>query len=98
MSLHNLIGVIEAFLGRKSSFHRTPKFNILSKNDIWKQNKYLTGRINYISVLEGVIALFFLGCLVEAVYTKQYVFIYFHAVLFMGFGINSFLSIIKIAL
>jgi hypothetical protein len=98
MSLLNVVGIIEAFFGINSSFQRTPKFNIRSKSDAWKQNRYLTTEKNYISVIEGIIALFFLGCIIKSIQIGQYGFLGFHTTLFLGFGLNSFLSNKKIAL
>ncbi len=98
MSLHNAIGIAEAFLGKNSSFQRTPKFNIRSRQDSWKQNKYIARGINYISVFEGIIALFFLWCIIESILMGQYGFIFFYVMLFLGFGLNSGLSFRKIAM
>ncbi len=96
LSLSNVIAVTEAFLGIKSSFLRTPKFNIRLKKDSWKQNKYLAGGVSYISIFEGLLSLFFLGCIVSSIYMKQYGFLYFHAMLFLGFGFISLYSFKKI--
>ncbi|MEN8704391.1 MAG: cellulose synthase family protein, partial [Polaribacter sp.] len=40
-SLHNTIAVLEGHLGKKSEFVRTPKFNIKTIKDGWKNNKYI---------------------------------------------------------
>jgi len=93
LSLNNIVAISEAFLGKKSSFIRTPKFNIFSKNESWKANKYLTRRISIITILEGLLSLFFLGAMAFSVYIGQYWFLYFYAMLFLGFGAVSFLSI-----
>jgi cellulose synthase/poly-beta-1,6-N-acetylglucosamine synthase-like glycosyltransferase len=95
LSLNNVIAVTEAFLGIKSSFLRTPKFNILSNSDAWKQNKYLTTKMNYITILEAIIALFFLYCIITSVEMKYYSLLYFHIMLFLGFGSVSVLSFRK---
>jgi cellulose synthase/poly-beta-1,6-N-acetylglucosamine synthase-like glycosyltransferase len=93
LSLNNIVAISEAFLGKKSSFIRTPKFNIFSKNESWKANKYLTRKISFITILEGLLSLFFLGAMAFSVYIGQYWFLYFYAMLFLGFGAVSFLSI-----
>ena len=97
LSLNNVIAVGEAFFGIKSSFLRTPKFNIRSKSDSWVQNKYLTERVNYITILEIIIALFFLYCIITSMEMRYYSLLYFHIMLFFGFGTISFLSIRKFA-
>ncbi|MEN8913934.1 MAG: cellulose synthase family protein, partial [Polaribacter sp.] len=40
-SLHNSIAVLEGHFGKKSEFVRTPKFNIKTLKDGWKNNKYI---------------------------------------------------------
>jgi cellulose synthase/poly-beta-1,6-N-acetylglucosamine synthase-like glycosyltransferase len=40
LSLHNAIAVIEGYMGKKSPFIRTPKFNLLESKDTWQKNKY----------------------------------------------------------
>ncbi|MDT8374227.1 MAG: glycosyltransferase family 2 protein [Bacteroidales bacterium] len=95
LSMNNVVAVGEAFLGIKSSFLRTPKFNIRSKSDSWMKNKYLTEGVNYITVLEIIIALFFLYCIIASVEMKYFSLLYFHVMLFIGFGAVSFLSLKK---
>jgi cellulose synthase/poly-beta-1,6-N-acetylglucosamine synthase-like glycosyltransferase len=97
LSLNNVIAVIEAFFGIKSSFIRTPKFNIREKSDLWNKNKYLTSGINYITILEIIIALFFLYCIRSSVDLKYYGLLYFHIILFLGFGSVSVLSLKRLS-
>jgi cellulose synthase/poly-beta-1,6-N-acetylglucosamine synthase-like glycosyltransferase len=40
LSFHNAIAVMEGYMGKKSPFVRTPKFNIIKNKDVWEKNKY----------------------------------------------------------
>jgi hypothetical protein len=51
MSLSNGRAVLEAILGRETSFERTPKYRIESSADGWKEKRY-RGRGNLLSWLE----------------------------------------------
>lgn len=86
MSLHNTIAVIEGYMGIKSSFVRTPKFNIASGNKDWKTNKYVEKKINLVTLLEGLLSLLFFGAVVYGVAHGEYGLVPFHTMLFLGFG------------
>lgn len=52
LSLHNAKGVILGYLGVKSAFVRTPKFNIINKGDNIKGKQYVSFKLSLISLLE----------------------------------------------
>jgi cellulose synthase/poly-beta-1,6-N-acetylglucosamine synthase-like glycosyltransferase len=87
MSLHNTIAVIEGYMGIKSSFVRTPKFNIASGNKDWKTNKYVEKKINLVTLLEGVMSIIFLSAVVYGIAKGEYGLVPFHTMLFLGFGL-----------
>ena len=86
LSLHNAIAVIEGYIGKKTPFIRTPKFNIRTGTDTWRQNKYRTVAINSLTIMEGILALYFTGGILLAIYFKQYGMLPFHTMLSLGFG------------
>ncbi|MEM7102442.1 MAG: cellulose synthase family protein [Bacteroidota bacterium] len=94
LSLHNTIAVIQGYLGKKSAFIRTPKFNIKGLSDTFKQRKYLEGKISWVTIMEGLLALYFL---VAAVYgpttTGTYAFFVYHLMLAFGFGAICYYSV-----
>jgi cellulose synthase/poly-beta-1,6-N-acetylglucosamine synthase-like glycosyltransferase len=98
LSFNNLIAVMEAYLRIKSSFIRTPKFNINTKSELWKKNKYLSKGINVVNVLEFLLAIFFLTCIILSIHLKQYTFLSFFITLFLGYSLVFFLSIKKATL
>ena len=59
MSLYISLAVLKGYFGIKTSFIRTPKFNISGKNNAWKSNIYLKQNLNAIAIMEGTLALYF---------------------------------------
>ncbi|PCJ89420.1 MAG: histidine kinase [Flavobacteriales bacterium] len=94
LSLHNAIAVFEGYFGKKTPFIRTPKFNIVKANDKWIGNKYLTSSINLLTLLEGVLALYFMAGIFMAVNLGDYGLLPFHLLLSIGFGTVFYYSII----
>lgn len=96
MSLHNAIAVAEGYLGVKTPFIRTPKFNIVSKSDTWKGNTYLTNPFSFLTLLEGLMAIYFAFGVGSALYLKDYGLIFFHLMLAIGFGVVFYFSLKRI--
>ncbi len=93
LSLHNAIAVIEGYMGKKSPFIRTPKFNIIENKDVWQKNKYLVSSVSFLTVLEFIFTLYFLFGIASAFYYNDFVLIPFHIMLFLGFGYVTFYSL-----
>ncbi|MCF6296552.1 MAG: glycosyltransferase family 2 protein [Flavobacteriaceae bacterium] len=89
-SLHNSIAVLEGHFGKKSDFIRTPKFNINSLKDTWKDNKYLNKKMSFNVVLEGLLVLYFAFGMYSAFIVGNqggdFGLFPFHLMLFFGFG------------
>tara|TARA_R110002012_G_scaffold312248_1_gene522750 strand:- start:331364 stop:332848 length:1485 start_codon:yes stop_codon:yes gene_type:complete len=96
-SLHNSIAVLEGHLGKRSDFVRTPKFNINSIKDSWKDNKYLKKNISGLVIFEGLLMLYFgFGMYSAFVVGDQggdFGLFPFHLMLFLGFGFVFFKSL-----
>ncbi len=96
-SLHNSIAVIEGHIGKRSEFVRTPKFNINSLSDSWKNNKYLRKKPSLNVVLEGLLMLYFgFGMYSAFIVGDQggdFGLFPFHLMLFIGFGFVFFNSL-----
>lgn len=86
LSLHNGLAVIEGLLGMKTPFIRTPKFNLQQKGDTWRSNVYFKPTLNVITVLEGLLCLYFLFGIGAGIYLKDSTLIIFHTMLVLGFG------------
>lgn len=93
LSLHNAIAVIEGYIGRKSPFIRTPKFNIHQNKINWKSNEYVKKAFQPITLLEGLLAIYALFGIVEGVKIYDFSLIPFHVMLFIGFGSIFFYSL-----
>ena len=96
-SLHNTIAVLEGHLGKRSDFIRTPKFNINSKTDSWRGNKYLRKKLSLNVILEGLLVLYFAFGMYSAFIVGDqggdFGLFPFHLMLFLGFGYVFFKSI-----
>ena len=96
-SLHNTIAVLEGHFGKKSEFVRTPKFNIKTLKDGWKNNKYIKKKPSVHVVLEGLLALYFVFGMYSAFVVGNqggdFGLFPFHFMLFIGFGYVFFKSI-----
>ncbi|TYA74806.1 cellulose synthase family protein [Seonamhaeicola marinus] len=96
-SLHNSIAVLEGHLGKKSAFIRTPKFNINSLKDSWKNNKYIKKKLSTNVFFEGLLTIYFgFGMYSAFVVGDQggdFGLFPFHLMLFAGFGYVFFKSL-----
>lgn len=84
-SFHNTKAVSEAYRGKRSAFIRTPKFNMLSNSDSWRNNKYLNTKINLSVVIEFLLLLYFIFGVGSSIYLKDYTMLPFHLMLTAGF-------------
>lgn len=94
LSLHNAIAVAEGYLGRKTPFIRTPKFNLgnNSKQD-WVKNIYLDRKFNPMTFVEIVLAIYFFVGIVLAFKLGDFGLMPFHLMLFAGFSFVAITSI-----
>jgi len=94
LSLHNAMAVLEGYIGKKSAFIRTPKFNLSNdKSKKWGTNVYLKRKINPITILEVLFTAYFFGGILLGFHYEDYGLMPFHVMLFLGFGYVSFYSI-----
>ena len=93
MSLHNAIAVIEGYIGKKSAFIRTPKFNIMTKKDKWVKNKYRIKKLNPLTFIEALLSLYFLGGIILGISVGDYGLLLLHTILMFGFGLVSYYSV-----
>ena len=94
LSLHNAMAVLEGYIGKKSPFIRTPKFNLTDdKSKKWNANVYLKRSVNPLTILEVLFAFYFLGGIILGFKYEDYGLMPFHLMLFLGFGYVSLYSI-----
>jgi cellulose synthase/poly-beta-1,6-N-acetylglucosamine synthase-like glycosyltransferase len=93
-SFQNSLAVLEGFWGKKSEFVRTPKFNIETLKDKWKENIYLTNKISVNTIFEGLLVLYFIFGLYTGYRFNDFALYPFHLMLLIGYG-YIFLQSIK---
>jgi hypothetical protein len=94
LALHNTIAVIEGYAGRKTPFVRTPKFNVTASTDSWDANKYVSHKLGWLAIAEGLLALYFLGGLALAFYVHDFRMFFLHIMLMVGFGMVFVYSLV----
>ncbi len=86
LSYHNSIAVLQGYLGKKTAFVRTPKFNAQTAADSkWKKNSYLNSRIKFSTVMELALFLLFSFGIVIGIRSEVYGMIPFHSMAALGF-------------
>jgi cellulose synthase/poly-beta-1,6-N-acetylglucosamine synthase-like glycosyltransferase len=93
LSLHNTVAVMQGWLGRQSAFVRTPKFNIQSLRDSFRRRHYLAGKISWTTLLEGVLAVYFLAAVLSGIYLNNPEFMVLHGLLALGYGTTFFYTL-----
>jgi len=93
VSLSNAIGIVQGYLGIKSGFVRTPKFNTIAPTDKVFKSKYADANINWLTIIEGLLIFYFLFGVVQAFYFKNYGSLPMLLMAFTGFTMIFWLSI-----
>jgi len=87
------IGVFEGYIGKKSPFIRTPKFNVSDKRDSWEGNRYTRKSLSPMALIEFAIAIYALvGILLCALYGNIYM-IPFMVMIALGFAYTGYFTI-----
>lgn len=94
LSLNNSIAALEGWLGKSSAFVRTPKFNITGGTGDWSLNRYLTGQMGWLVLLEALLGLIFAGMLVVALMLQQWSMAPFYLLLAVGYLLIFSLSVL----
>jgi len=92
LSLSNTIAVIEGYLGIKSSFVRTPKFNVAVKSE-FKGNKYDKKSISILTIGEGVMFVLFAFTAINRAIYQDLGMVPFHVMLAIGYGLVFFYTL-----
>ena len=98
LSLHNTVAVVQGYMGKKSPFVRTPKFNIQSIKDNFVKRNYLSKKLSWTTIFEGVLALYFLSAVIGGFLIQNTTFVVFHMMLALGFGTIFFYTVRHLSL
>ncbi len=93
LSLHNTIAVLEGFIGRKSPFVRTPKFDIKHSKDYLRKNIYVVRKLSIGTLIEGALVLYFLFGIGAGLYLWDLGLMIFHVMLTLGFAVVFYESV-----
>jgi hypothetical protein len=93
LSLHNARAVALGLLGRQSAFIRTPKLGLVQRQGTWQGRRYRTGGLDGLTLLEGLLALYFLSGLVAGIYFRDFGLFPFHLMLTVGYGLVFYYSL-----
>jgi len=93
LSFHNSVAVLEGLFGKRSTFIRTPKFNIISSFDSWKNNKYADLHINGKTIMEGLLGIYFLIGVIAGIIINDFTLIVFHLMMAGGYIAVFYLSV-----
>jgi len=93
LSFHNSLAVIQGYLGRKSPFVRTPKYDVLNDGEKMREKKYFNAGISKVSIWEGAFFFYFLAGLSWSIYNQEPSFLIMHFLLTLGYGLVFYFSI-----
>ena len=85
-SLHNAVAVFDGYAGKKIPFIRTPKYNISTSMDSWKNKKYQVNKVEAITFVECAMAIYFAAGIFFGLYLREYALLPFHIMLSAGFA------------
>lgn len=95
LALNNSVAVMEGYLGIKSSFVRTPKFNVNVKNE-FKGNKYDKKSLSILNIGEGLLAALFLFTAINRGIYGDLGMVPFHLMLAFGYGLVFYHSVAEL--
>lgn len=95
LSLNNTVAVLEGYMGIKSSFVRTPKFNVSVKSE-FKGNKYDKKKLSLLNIGEGILFVLFAFATINRSIYGDFGMVPFHLMLAIGYGMVFFYSLAEI--
>ncbi len=95
LALSNTVAVIEGYLGIKSSFVRTPKFNVSKKGD-FKGNKYDKKSLSIVNIGEFILFVLFLFTAINRAIYGDLGMVPFHLMLAAGYGMVFFYTLSEV--
>ena len=93
MSVYMALGVIEGYLGKKSEFVRTPKFNITAQKTKTEHSKYNRIQITPLLLLESLFLAYGIFQIVYHFNHNSMPMLLFSAAFSIGFAYNVFATV-----
>jgi cellulose synthase/poly-beta-1,6-N-acetylglucosamine synthase-like glycosyltransferase len=95
LAFSNARAVIEALVGYRTEFVRTPKYNVGAQTDeTWKQKKYKRKR-GWLPLLELAFSVYFLLAILYAIQMQLWGTIPFLSLFFFGYGYMGVMSLLQ---
>ena len=94
LTITNTKAVIEALIGKESAFARTPKYNVESKKDKVRANKYRK-RLGWVPWVELLIGSYFALTVLYAFENENYVTIPFLLLFVLGYWCTGLMSLLQ---
>jgi len=92
-AVNNTKAVLEALIGKKTGFARTPKEGIVGTAPKPKVKKYKSNKFSWIVLFEILLALYFVVGVGISVYYLEIAAIPFQLLFLLGFGTVGYLSL-----
>jgi cellulose synthase/poly-beta-1,6-N-acetylglucosamine synthase-like glycosyltransferase len=93
LAVNNTKAVMEALIGKKSEFKRTPKYKIESATDKWSKKAYVQRRIGWIVMVELALAAYFVFGIATSISYLEIAAIPFQLLFLLGFGTVGLMSL-----
>jgi hypothetical protein len=93
LAVNNTRAVIEAIIGKKTEFKRTPKYAIKQTNDDWKKKRYVQKKVSWIVIVELAFAAYFVFGIANSFRYAEIAAIPFQLMFLFGFGTVGVLSL-----
>ncbi|MCX7929435.1 MAG: glycosyltransferase family 2 protein [Chlorobi bacterium] len=94
LAINNTKAVIEALIGKRSEFTRTPKYRITSSNDDWRTRKYARMPLRASVLVELLLGMYFTISICVSLYYAELAAIPFQLLFLIGFGGIGYLSLV----
>lgn len=95
ISYHQFRAIKDTYMGKKTPFIRTPKYQILKKGDDWGGKRYKPVQVSKLDLWEYLFAIIFALAIANDIYQGIYGFIPFHVSLVISFLSSSILSVLE---
>lgn len=93
MSVYMALGVIEGYLGKKSEFVRTPKFNITAQKPLGERKKYSRIQITPLLLIESLFLAYGVFQMIYHIGHQNIPMIIFSTAFTIGFAYNVFATV-----
>ncbi|NER48266.1 MAG: glycosyltransferase [Symploca sp. SIO1A3] len=89
LALQNGIATIMGFLGKHTTFVRTPKFNVFNQKQNWYGNKYFSKKIKPLTFIEILLVIYYLSGVYLGFVLQDFGLLPFHLFLACGYTLLS---------